>query len=97
VASLIGKLKMIFAGFLCYLRQRLLDLRDNQDQDELSKLFTTLLFVGEAAEKANDSQVVIILDHLVDATRDSLQGVEWKSYIPSVEEIEAACELILPC
>ncbi len=83
---------MTLADLVCYLRQRFLDLRNSQEQNGLSELFTTLLIIGEAAEKANDSRVVIVLDHLIDATRDSLQGVECKSYIPSIQEIKAAFE-----
>lgn len=80
---------MTLAELICTLRQRLLDARASKDKRELDRLFTTFIMLTEASY--GNEQFVGVCQDMGFAARDTLQGVDWKSTIPTIEEIESAC------
>ena len=79
--------RMSIADLLCHLREQLLRARAKQDHDALGELWKVVDGVLDAAYQCRDREVAALLEDLGDSIRDSLMGVEWKSNIPSVEEI----------
>lgn len=77
------------ADLVCYLRQRLLEARDKQDQASLTILLGTLDLLRDAAWSKGDESFASIVQDMIDSVQDSLMGVEWKSKIPSEESILA--------
>lgn len=80
---------MTLAELICTLRQRLLDARASKDERELEQLFTTFIKLAEASY--GNKRLSGICEDMGFAARDSLEGVDWKSEIPTIEEIRSAC------
>ena len=76
-------------NLMCYLRQRLLEARDRNDQTGLATLLGTLDLLRDAAWNKGDESLAAIIQDMIDAVQDSLMGVGWKSEIPSEEFIVA--------
>ncbi|MEO8611349.1 MAG: hypothetical protein ABI690_25860 [Chloroflexota bacterium] len=80
---------MVTKELLLYLRQRLLDARSAKNQEQLKDLQGTFYVLQEAIWSTKQySKMAAFLDDMIDSVRDSFQGVEWKSEIPSIEAIE---------
>ena len=80
---------MTLTDLLCYLRQQLLDARDQNDQKVLAELLSALDLIRESAWKSNDQRLASLVEDMLDAAQDSLMGVGWKSNIPSLEVIRS--------
>ncbi len=73
------------------LRQHLLHARQEDDKDTLQSLAIFFDMLWEiAAKKKNQGIILGILENLERSAWDSIQGVPWKSTIPSEEEIISA-------
>ncbi len=81
--------RMTVVDLLCHLRQRLIGLREANDQEGLRRVWAGLQLFLDSAYAYQDRQVAAILEDMEDAVRDSLMGVDWKSTIPSLESIKA--------
>ena len=77
------------ADLVCYLRQRLIEARDKQDQAGLTTLLGTLDLLRDVAWSKSDKPFAAIIEDMIDSVQDSLMGVDWKSNIPSEEFILA--------
>ena len=90
---MIAKINLTLTDLMLYLRQSLLKAREQEDAESLVRLSTVFDVLEEAASAdyaTRDGRIIGILMELECAARDSLQGEDWKSDIPSVEQIEAA-------
>ena len=88
-----SKPKMNLADLICHLRQELLDAREQKNKIQLGQRFTVfgvLLDAVEASYSLRDGRIIGILEDLSSTTRDSLMDEDWKSNIPSVDEIKDA-------
>lgn len=79
--------RMNIADLLCYLREQFLTARTAQDHDALIELSKVVDSVLEAAYQSRDREVAALLQEFEASIRDSLTRVEWKSTIPTVEDI----------
>lgn len=59
----------------------------------MTELRVTFECIIELAYAREDTKIGGIIEHLVDSVRDSIMGIDFKSYIPSVKEIRAACNV----
>lgn len=80
---------MTIVDLLCYLRQELLKARADKDQEKLRKIWGAIDIFLESAYQSKDARVGSLLEDMGDSIRDSLMDVEWKSTIPSTEDIES--------
>ena len=80
---------MTLADLLCYVRRQLIDAADHDDASRVAELQGTLVLLREAAWEARDERRAALIEDMIDAARDALVGVEWKSALPSVEAIRA--------
>jgi hypothetical protein len=73
-----------------YLRQRLLNARDQNDLDTLRTLATVFDMLWDlAVDKKNQGRILGVLENLENSAYDTIQGVGWKSIIPTEEEIKS--------
>jgi len=83
--------KLTITALLCYLRNQLLDARERRNIEQLQALDITLGIIEEAAIDVGDNRLYgDIVMNLVTSAQDALNDEEWKSTIPSIEEIEKA-------
>lgn len=80
---------MTIIDLLCFLRQQLLDARDEKNEEKLRILWSAINLILDSAYQYQDRDAASLLEEMSDAIRDSLMHVEWKSTIPSVESIQA--------
>jgi DNA repair ATPase RecN len=72
---------------LCYIRDRLVEVHDSDDQQkQLSKLLYTLTLLDEFAASSNDTTYVAIIEDLMYAAQHMFIA-DHKVHIPTVEEI----------
>jgi hypothetical protein len=83
--------KLTTVDILLYLRDRLIDAREQNDVNTLRNL---AVFFDMIWDLVNTKQIQAgigrILENLKNSAHDSIQGVGWKSIIPSEEEIKLA-------
>jgi hypothetical protein len=84
--------KMSSVEIFLYLRQRLLSAREQKDINTLMQIGSVSDILLDLAYTKNSREVGAILENFESAVRDSIQGVEWKSIIPTEEEIQKALE-----
>jgi signal transduction histidine kinase len=73
------------------LRQQLLEAREKNDTNTLQSLALVFNIIGEIADqKGIEGMIFGILENLGNSAMDSVEGVPWKSIIPSEEEIISA-------
>ena len=77
---------------LINLRQMLLDARAPDDKALESELFITYDLLLEASYPGNNRALSGVLQNLKDAARDILNGEDWRSTIPTNEQIIQACQ-----
>ncbi len=80
---------MTLTDLLSYLRQQLIEAADHGDASRVAELQGTLVLLQEAAWEVRDERRAALIEDMIDAARDALVGVEWKSELPSVEVIRA--------
>ncbi len=81
--------QLTLTDLLYHLRQRLLDAAERHDQPSLVGLQNTLVVLQEAAWESRDERLAALIEDMIDAVRDVLTGVEWKSNVPNMEAIAA--------
>ncbi len=79
--------RMTVSDVLCYLRQRLLEAREKNDDTTLGELMVALTVLREVGYISEDKKFIALVTALEDSTQDALMRVPFKSAIPSVEEI----------
>ncbi len=82
--------KITSLDIFLYLRQRLLDAREQKDVDTLGNLQTVFIMLSDLAYLKKVGGLGAILEEFENSARDSIMGVPWKSTIPSEEEIRLA-------
>ena len=82
--------KMSSVEIFLYLRQRLLSAREQKDINTLMQIGSVSDILLDLAYTKNSREVGAILENFESAVRDSIQGVDWKSIIPTEEEIYLA-------
>lgn len=81
---------LTLADLLCELRQELLTVRESEDKSDLTMLGYIFGMIEDLATTKGDGPTARISMSMYDAVRDSVMGVEWKSTIPTVDEITEA-------
>jgi hypothetical protein len=85
--------KFTAADVLIYLRGRFMDAREKDDKDSLRDIAVVFNILWDLTEeKKIHGEIVGILENFVNSSYDSIQGVGWKSIIPTEEEIQKALE-----
>ncbi len=80
---------MMLTDFLCYACRELIEAADHGDASRVNELQGTLVLLQEATWEVRDERRAALIEDMIDAARDALVGVEWKSELPSVEAIWA--------
>ena len=81
--------KLTAADIFLYLRQHLLDAREQNDSKVLVEIQTICDFLSGLAYSKKIRGLGAILEEFESSARDSITGVSWKSTIPSEEEIRS--------
>lgn len=82
--------KLTISYLLCYLRQSLIDARKENNTRLLTELGNAFDLIEAAAFEVRDKKCATIVEAMRDSVRDTFMGSEWKSNIPSIEEINEA-------
>ena len=80
---------MTLVDLLCYLREHLLESKQKKDDDTLNKLGDMLLLIETAALEKDDTSCVTLVERMYLTVQDYFMGAEFKSDIPSIEEIQS--------
>ena len=83
---------MTLFDLFCYLREQFLQMRAKKDKEGMERLSITFSLLSDVAESRCDGNTVALIDHFLDSIRDFFMETEWKSYIPTTEEIKASLE-----
>ena len=81
---------MNLTNLLCSLRSRLLEANDKRDIQLLNELKTTFTILREASYIYKDDAIIRILTALDDSAGDFIINEDWKSNVPSIEDIQNA-------
>jgi hypothetical protein len=73
--------------FLVHLRSKLLDAKARKDTELLERLSVTLGMLEEVMLESGDRRLYNVTVNLGASAIDALNDEEWKSTIPSIEEI----------
>jgi hypothetical protein len=82
-----NEMGLSLADLLIYIRTQLLDAKAAHDDKTLEYLGKALDVIQEFAYQKQDKKIALITEDFTDAIRDYFMGVEWKSTIPSEDEI----------
>ncbi len=82
---------MTFTELMCLLRQRLLQIRDEDNRKEAHELFIAFSVLREVSYEVGNEELTGLIVDLVDSARDVAMGIRGKSHIPSVETIKLIC------
>lgn len=80
--------KLTMSSLFVFLRQKLLEAREKNDEKLFDELSQALYLIEDAAYSVNDRKWAIIADEMNYAISHILMGAEWKANIPTVEQIE---------
>ncbi len=80
-------MKLTIVALFCSLREQLVDAREQKNVSRLETLMGTFVLIEEAAGAVQDKVVYALAEALEDAARDSLMEADWKSQIPSAEDL----------
>lgn len=80
---------MTMADLLCYIREQIIQAREENNNKVLQELFTTLGIIQDAIENSPDKTYWWIVDNLYNAIRHSGYA-EHKVTIPSIDDIRLA-------
>jgi len=81
--------RMTVADLICYMRQQLLEAKIEKNNELIKDLQTLLNIIFKVAEIKEDKTLTLLLDKLLYAMSDYFIDDEWKSEIPSEEEINS--------
>ncbi len=79
--------RLTIADLLCSLSKQLLLAREQKNTPDLERLMGIFVLIEEAASAVQDKVIYTLAEDLEDAARDSLMEADWKSKIPSEEDI----------
>jgi hypothetical protein len=79
--------KMTFVELLLGLRQRLLTAKDQNDSKSLVALQNASYVLFDIVAEFGDVAVAAILEDMVDSISDFLINEDWKSSVPTIEDI----------
>jgi hypothetical protein len=68
------------------------DAKAEKNEKLLTELGNTFDFIEAAALETGDKKHAIIAEEMRSAVRDAFMGSEWKSNIPTADEIKAASQ-----
>lgn len=86
---MIEEVQISLATLIKYVCQQLLEARSQRDLTRVPNLIEGLELMREAAWYHRDEVFAKLLDDLIGAAQDTMVGVEWKSTIPSMQQIDA--------
>ena len=84
--------RLTISYLLGYLRQSLIDARKEHNKKRLAELGNAFDLIEAAALETQDKKHAALAEEMRSAVRDALMGTEWKSNIPSIDEIEKASQ-----
>jgi hypothetical protein len=84
--------KVTSTDIFLYLRQRLIDAREQNDMNTLGRLQSVFDILLDLAYMKKNQAIGKILEGFESSAAHSLMGVGWKSTIPSEEEIRLALQ-----
>jgi len=82
--------KLTISYLLGYLRRQLIEAREEKNEKLLVELGNTFDLIEAASFEVKDRKHAAIAEEMSSAVRDAFMGSEWKSNIPSIDEIEEA-------
>jgi hypothetical protein len=80
--------QLTISSLLVYLRQTLIDARKEKNEKLLAELGNTFDLIEAASYEAKDKKHAAIAEEMRCAVRDAFMGTQWKSNIPSIEDIQ---------
>ncbi len=80
--------KLTINKLFLYLRQNLIDARAQKNTQLLTELGNIFDLLEAAAIEVGDRKYAAIAEEMRSSVRDTFMGTEWKSNIPSIDEIE---------
>jgi hypothetical protein len=69
------------------MRHRFLEARTNKDDDSINRLAVAFGVISETAFIEGYTQLSLLIDEFTDSANDYGRDEEWKSYIPTEDEI----------
>lgn len=84
--------KLTISYLLGYLRRQLIEAREEKNEKLLAELGNIFDLLEDASLEAKDGKHAAIVEEMRCAVRDAFMGTEWKSNIPSTDEIDEAPE-----
>ena len=75
---------------LLSLRKHVLEAKEQNDYKSLGDYLITLDVLEEVVTEMGDVAIATILEDMVCSIRDYLTGVDWKSSMPSIEDVKKA-------
>jgi hypothetical protein len=80
--------KLTIAGFLLWLRNHFLLVREQKNETELGNLSRTFDLLYDAAVEVKDGPLIGLTEDLSYSVNHWLMGVDWKGEIPTEERLE---------
>ncbi len=84
--------KLTISYLLGYLRRQLIEAREEKNEKLLAELGNAFDLLEAASFEAKDRKHAAIAEEMRSAVRDAFMGTEWKSNLPSIDEISEASE-----
>lgn len=78
---------MTIADMILYLRQRLLELRTENDRQAVAELLATFKMLTRAAYQSGNKELMTLLIDLTDSTRDLYMGKPLNGHLPTEEAV----------
>jgi hypothetical protein len=82
-----SSIRLTMADLTNHLRSKLLEAKADKNKELIEDLHITINTIFQAAEIKKDKTLTLLLDRLLEAVGDYIMDDDWKSDIPSEEEI----------
>jgi len=83
---------MSIVDLLLYIHSQFLKARAEKDAEALRDIWGAIDLFVEVAYQTKDKEVAGVLEDIGDSIRDALMNEEWKSNVPTEEQIKAIGE-----
>lgn len=85
-------MKMTLSMLLISIRNRISNSIDDDDQETLSEIKTTLTILRESSYDSKDDSFINLIVRLEDVARDGGMGMALKQELPSEKDIKKGCD-----